>query len=80
MIVVPVSLSAPLTPYPFTRTTIRVLIPYLLMEEYFRGRSARPHPAEPGLPVGLLNASGPRPCPPPPPTYSLAIVFGVVVP
>ena len=73
---VPVSLSAPPNPSPFPRTTVRVPILSLLTEEYFRGRSARPRPAGPGLPVGRLNVSGPRPCPPPPPPYSMAIISG----
>ena len=58
--VVPVSLC------PFPRTTVRVPLPSLLMEEYFRGCSARPHPAGPGLPVGFLTSPVPvRVLPPP---------------
>ena len=68
ILVVPVSLSAQTPPPPslFPLTTVRVPISSLLTEDYFRGRSARPHPAGPGLPVVRLNASGPRPCPLPP--------------
>ena len=42
-------------PLPLPRTTVRVPLPSLWMEEYFHGRSARPHPAGPGLPVGFLK-------------------------
>ena len=64
-----------------TRTTVRVPIPFLLTEEYFRGRSMRPHPAGPGLPVGRLNASGPRPCPTPfPSLFHGHHILGIVVP
>ena len=49
---VPVSLCPP---PPFPRTTVRVLLPSLLTEDYFCGRYARPHTADPGLPVGFLT-------------------------
>ena len=74
IIVVPVSLSPP---PPFPRITVRVPILSLLTEEYFRGRSARPCPAGPSLPVGRINVSSPCPCPPPSPPYSMAISSGL---
>ena len=61
---------------PFTLTTVRVPILSLLTEDYFCGRSARSCPAGPGRPVGRLNVSGPRLCPPPSPPYSMAIISG----
>ena len=64
-------------PSPFPHTTVRVPIPSLLTEDYFRGRSARLCPAGPGHPVGCFDVSGPRPCSPPPlPPYSMAIISG----
>ena len=65
-------------PPPFLRTIVRVPIPFLRTEECFSGRPTCPHPTGPpgpGLPVGLLNASRSPFRAPPPPPYSLAMIF-----